>query len=222
MTGPDGTQFDNNARVRGSGTAFQAGEIQGDASMGNTDNSRSTTISLGAFGVIAGVVMTVLVGFAVWKFIAPGGSTGGPPVTAQSGSATTSGHANAQLNGPAKEVRLNRRTGVDVDGDDTSAKSADGANGAIDLYVNENNYMYANGNDFSTDRGNEEQAQQRCTKAATTEKKLSTVLPLSPGEQYCFVTSDGQIGWLRVKSSTLLDWETDSSTVLAVRVWARR
>ncbi|MCR3751802.1 hypothetical protein [Lentzea californiensis] len=218
MTGPE---IRNEAHAQGSGTVFQAGEIHGDARLGNViDRSRSTTVSLGAFGVIAGVVMTLLAGFAVWKLV----QTDGSPVTAPDGTVTTtSSRATTPVSGSrAKEVRLTRGTGVDVDGDDPKATGGDGANGEADLYLDRTNLLYANGSGFFTDRGHEQKAQERCTEAvAGGENTDPSIFPAVPGTQYCFETSTGQVGWIRVKNSTLSSFDSDASAVLAVQVWQR-
>ncbi|RDI26484.1 hypothetical protein [Lentzea flaviverrucosa] len=217
MTGPEGTQFDNEARVRGSGTAYQVGQIHGDASMGNIDNSRRTTVSLGTFGVVVGVVMTLVVGFAVWKFVVTDERPDGSPAA----EATTSSETRTPPDGVrTKEVRLTRGTGADVDGNDVAATPGPGAVGEIDLHLGEFNLLRANGGGFHDDRGPEQQAQQRCAAAVAGGKYTAeAILPAAPGTQHCFATSDGQVGWLRVKSAELASVNSDAFTVLAVRVW---
>lgn len=217
MTGPDGTQSDNEARVRGSGTIYQVGQVHGDARMGNTDNSRRTTVSLGAFGVVAGVVMTLVVGFAVWKFAVADGQQGG---TASPPSSGTSGTRTPPDGLRAKEVRLTRGTGADVDGTDVTAKPGDGAIGEVDLYLDQLNLVHANGGGFWSDSGPEEEARQRCTAAVAGGKYTNErIIPAASGTQYCFATSDGQVGWLRVKSADLSPAGSGAWSVLAVRTW---
>lgn len=218
MTEPDGPRYDNDARVRDSGTAYQAGEIGGDAHLGNSTSSRSTTVSLGAFGVIAGVVLTLAVGFTAWKLIATDGPADGSPVTTQNGSAS---RTSAPANGPqAKEIRLTRETGADVDGDDNSARPSAGATDDTDLYLTDRTLLEASGTGFLTDRGHEDGAEKRCTDAVTARKNNEPgALPTTMGTQYCFRTSDGQIGWARVKTVALGVNDPDGFIVFSVRVW---
>lgn len=227
MTEADDTQSTNKARVQGSGTVYQAGQIHGDATMGNT---RTTTISLPAFGVVLGVVMTLVVGFAAWKLLATdeqpsGTSASGTPVseTSVGGTSTSGTKTRTPPDGVrTKEITLTRGTGVDVDGNDTEAKDARGATGDIDLYVTEFNLLYPSGSGFAKDSGHEDDARERCTKAITSGKNTGgPTIPSFTGEQLCFATSDGQIGWLRVKNSTLASFQADASAILAVRTWPR-
>lgn len=224
MTGPDGAHNRNKARVRGPGTAYQAGQIHGDASMGNTDNSRSTTISLGAFGMVLGVVMTLAVGLGAWKLFASDGRPDGASVTATPRSAET-GQASTRTNTSpdgAKEVRLIAGTGVDVDGNDATATPVDGATGETDLYFDRFSLVYANEGGFWSYAGPEQDAQQLCTKAVAGGKNTEkAILPTESGSPHCFATSDGQVGLLRVKKGYLTSAGSDSSIVLAVHVWPR-
>ncbi|MGW6442931.1 hypothetical protein [Lentzea sp. NPDC055074] len=214
MTGPDGTQSDNEAHVRGSGTAYQAGQIHGDAHMGNT--TRTTTISLPAFGVVLGVVMTLVVGFAVWKLVATDEQQGAAATPTASGTKTPPDGIRT------KEVTLTRGTGVDVDGNDVEAREAEGATGDIDLHMTRFNLLYPSGSGFAADSGHEDKAQERCTKAVAGRKNIDgPTIPTTLGQQLCFATSDGQVGWLRVKSSSAASFDASSSVVLAVRVWPR-
>ncbi|GGN08540.1 hypothetical protein GCM10011609_55220 [Lentzea pudingi] len=213
MTGPDGSQSTNEARAQGSGTVYQAGQIHGGANMGNT---RTTTISLPAFGVVLGVVMTLVVGFAVWKLVATDGQPTGTAAPTSSGTRTPPDGVRT------KEVTLTRETGVDVDGNDTSAKDAEGPTGEIDLHLTRFNLLYPSGSGFAADSGHEDKAQERCTKAVVGGKNTGgPTIPSTIGQQLCFATSSGQIGWLRVKSSSLASYDASSSVVLAVRVWPR-
>ncbi|MDX3661442.1 hypothetical protein PV646_29405 [Streptomyces sp. ID05-26A] len=218
MTGPDGTQSDNEARVRGRGTAYQAGEIHGDAHMGNT--TRTTTISMPAFGVVLGVVMTLVVGFAVWKLVTTDEQTTGTSVSGTTVGGTKTKTAPDGIR--TKEVTLTRGTGVDVDGKDVEVKDAEGPTGDIDLYVDRFNLLKVSGSGFAEDSGHEDDARERCTKAVTGKKNTGgPTIPYRDGQQFCFATSDDQIGWLRVQSSNLASFETSASAVLAVRTWPR-
>jgi hypothetical protein len=67
---------DDGARTRNrvdenSGTTVQAGQVHGDVNVGgSTVNSRTTIINLPAVSVVTGAVVILVVGFAVWKFVA--------------------------------------------------------------------------------------------------------------------------------------------------------
>ncbi|MFD5828009.1 hypothetical protein [Lentzea sp. NPDC060358] len=234
MIGPD-QRGDNGAWTRNHvdenlGNTIQTGEARGDVNVGtSTYHSRTTTISLPAAGVIIGVVLTVVIGLVVWKVVATGDTptaapTPRPTDTAAQADATTPPTTStpARTSAPAREIRLSAKTGVDVDGDDFTAKRADGANGKTDLYLNEYNLLYANGSNFADDRGPEQQAHERCTEAiANGDNTATTVLPALTGSQYCFVTSDGRVGWLRIKTTTLSSFDSSSSVVFAVRTWPR-
>ncbi|KOV82524.1 hypothetical protein [Nocardia sp. NRRL S-836] len=220
MIGPDPRHQDvthNQVHSDRLDTAFRAGQVHGDAHVGTTTvNSRTTTISLPALGVVLGAVLTLVLGLVVWKVVAtahPQASV--PPIGS---TVRTSPKTSAPPDStPVREVRLTGRTGVDLDGDETAARRADGATGDTDLYLTENALLYANGSGFADDRGSEQQARARCTDAvAGGYNTPSPILPLLAGTQYCFATSDRRVAWLRVKNS---DWVSSGEVVLAVLVW---
>ena len=230
MTEPD-PWADDAARTRNRvgenfGYSVQAGQAHGDVNVGT---SRNTTISLPALSVIIGAVMTLVIVLVVWKLVAAGNSqeatSTNPPAGSTPGTASTSGTSSTRPSTPpvaslAKEVRLLRNTGVDVDGDDTAAKRVDGANGKTDLYLNGYNLLTANGSGISEDRGPEQEARERCTEAVGNGQNAAPhVIPAVEGMQYCFATSDGRVAWIRVKTTTLATFDSSASLVLAVRVW---
>ncbi|MFD9698797.1 hypothetical protein [Lentzea sp. NPDC059081] len=189
--------------------------------MGNTDNSRSTKISTGGIGVVVGIALAMIVGITVWNAV-PRGSAGESPAAPQSDVATPSARTSSQVSGsPTREVRLVRGTGIDLDAADTEAEVSEGANGNLDLHFTEFS-VYANGGGFAADQGHEQLAEQRCTEAIRTRKNTAdSVFPATPGSQYCFVTSGGQYGWFRLKSSNVGSQSPSAAIVLAVRVWPK-
>lgn len=227
MTGPD-PWGDNGARTRNRvdenfGTSVQAGQAYGDVNVGT---SRTTTISLPAVSVIIGSVLTLVIVLAVWKLAGAENSPGAAPATTSPSLDTspqpetsTRSSAPAVAASPAKEVRLQRNTGVDVDGNDTRAKRADGLSGQTDLHLDGFNVLFASSNSLSVDHGDEKGAKARCTEAAAGDGSKGPALPGMAGLQYCFVTSDNRVAWIRVQASTLATFDSSAYVVLAVRVW---
>ncbi|HUQ61620.1 hypothetical protein [Lentzea sp.] len=223
--GDNGT-WTHNQVDKNHGNAVQAGEAHGDVNVGtSTHNSRTTTISLPAVGVIIGVVMTLVIGLVVWKVVAADDPPADTSTAARDDATTTDVTTTPRTSTPArttpaKEVRLQFKTGVDVDGDDTAAKRVEGATGKTDLYLSDFNLMYANGGGFADDRGPEQDARTRCTEAIESgQNSAPAALPASEGTQYCFVTSEGRVAWLRVKSATLSSYDAPPAVTLAVHVW---
>ena len=177
--------------------------------------------------VIIGAVLTLVIGFAVWKFAEAENSPEATPTNPTSGSTPNSAptpdtatKASAPADtSPAREVRLQRKTGVDVDGAGAKAERADGAAGTMDHYLSEFNLLYANGSRFFEDHGSEQEARARCTKAVADEGSAAGEIFPVMGLQYCFVTSDRRVAWLRVKASTVSTFDSSASAVLAIRVW---
>ncbi|SDG05720.1 hypothetical protein SAMN05216553_105112 [Lentzea fradiae] len=219
MTGPD-PRDDNRTWTRNEvgdnhGTSVQTGQAHGDVNIGP---STHTTVSLSAVGVVVGAVMTLVIGLVVWKLVAAGETPAVQAPAAQTpASASTTG--TPARGAPAKEVHLRRGTGVDVDGDDPKAGRADGATGDIDLYLNEFNLLYANGSDITYDSGPEQQAEERCREAASGGMGDPAVLAADAGLQYCLVTSDKRVAWVRVTSSTLSSFDSTASLTFVVRTW---
>jgi hypothetical protein len=224
VTGPDprrddATQTHNQVRSDRLETAFQSGQVHGDAHVGNTIIDSRTTVSLSAVGVVVGAVLALVMGLVVWKVVA----TENPPAATSTippdgSTARTSPKTSARPDStPAREVRLTSRTGVDLDGDDAQVNRVDGASGDTDLYLNESGILHTNGNGFADDHGTEQQAKARCTDAvARGDNTNAQALPVMGGTQYCFATSDGKVGWLRVKTSKLV---APVSLTIAVVVW---
>lgn len=218
MTGPDPrdeqAQIHNRARTGGPGTVFQAGHVHGNAHVGN---SRTTTISLPAFGVVVGVVLTLVTGFAVWKLTGSGETTTPPVTTTRDAAASPPGPQPAD-GSPAGEVRLARKAGADVDVDGPVAQRTDGNTRATDLYLTEFNLLQASGNGLFENRGPEKDAQARCTETVATAEE-TPVLPAVAGLQHRFVTSEGRLAWLRVQSVDLATLDSSAPLAVMVRVW---
>lgn len=149
MTGPD-HWGDNGARTRNRvaenfGTTVQAGQAHGDINVGT---SRTTTISLPAVSVIIGAVLTLVIGLAVWKFTEAESSPGAAPTHGSTPNSSPEPDRSTRTSAPAvasaaREVRLQRNTGVDVDRSDAKVQRADGLSVQIDLHLNGYNLLSA-------------------------------------------------------------------------------
>ncbi|WP_329792410.1 hypothetical protein V1227_11010 [Lentzea sp. DG1S-22] len=188
-------------------------------------NSRTTTISLPAFGVVIGVVLTLVAGFAVWKLTGSGETTTPPVTTTRDAAASpprpvvTSSPAEQPAGGSrAREVRLARKAGADVDADGPVVQRTDGNTRATDLYLTGINLLQASGNGLFEDRGQEKDAQARCIETVATAQE-TPVIPAAAGLQYCFVTSEGRLAWLRVRSANLATLDSSAYLAVMVRVW---
>lgn len=120
--------------------------------------------------------------------------------------------------GPAVEVRIPSGTGVDLDVGQHEGVRADGPTGDIDLHYDVALGLRGNGVDIYPDDGSAAQAAQRCARAVAEELDGRPAVAIyGTGEQYCFRTSQGQLGWARVKDRPGIS--VDQYVVLDVRLW---
>lgn len=150
--------------------------------------------------------------------VAPVTGTPAPPA------AEATSPAGARFEG---QVRLDRATGVDLEKREREGRDADGANGAVDLYFAAeflDNQLRANNSDFYADEGGAQDARSRCARLVTTTNErgapqtvFGTVYAFSmtPGQRYCFRTSEKNLAWLRIND------RTDRFVVVDVTVWDR-
>jgi hypothetical protein len=175
-----------------------------------------TSDKIGLWGLAATVISGV-VAWAAWQFPvgssqqgalhaeAPGTSTsvGGSGVrgaldTTASTPASPGGAEGVLFQG---QVTLRAGTGVDLDAKQTDGVRADGPNGAIDVYHDYANTLFANGGDLYHDDGPLEGAAARCTDAvAAGTGGWAGAGSLNPGYRYCMRTSQGHVAWLRINS----------------------
>jgi hypothetical protein len=199
-----------------------------------------------AIGLLVSVTGSLAVGYswAAERLAAPGSP--GPSTTGSSNSpstgtttttgtspADTSGNTDATAPSPAApptlfsgEVRLTYGTGVDLDKNQTQGVEVGGANGDIDLYLEKYNPVkmtdvLANGGDIYPDDGPEKDAQAQCVQELKEQKKPSGFYG-GNGNQYCFATSQGNTGWMRINDNSLKEGGAATDyIVLKVKVWKK-
>ncbi|MCP3787491.1 hypothetical protein NLX85_29415 [Micromonospora sp. A3M-1-15] len=113
-------------------------------------------------------------------------------------------------------VRLDKKTGVDVDGGRPVRRYAQDA--TVDLYLDWGYILYSSARHSAmyddTYAGPEEGAAGRC---ATYREARRTSAPhhyVGGGQQYCFTTSEGHPGWLQVVNQA-----GDGGALVKVTVW---
>jgi hypothetical protein len=113
-------------------------------------------------------------------------------------------------------------TGVDLETRALKAVAADGADGDLDLFYDVTpieSGIRANGSDIYSDEGTEIGAESRCralTAAGAGGERAHDIFNV--GVQYCFLTSQRHVAWLRVNEYSG-SW-TSSVIALEVKVWA--
>jgi hypothetical protein len=117
------------------------------------------------------------------------------------------------------QVRLQSGTGVDLEAGQVTGKRVDGPNGSVDLHFDVTAGLRANGGNIYEDRNSDNDAESHCLQY-TTEKKdgRPAVAIYGSGGQYCFLTSDEHLAWLRVNDISGIS--TAQTVVVDVRVWA--
>jgi len=170
----------------------------------------------------------------------PGPSTTSSSNTASTGTTTTTGTSPASATGttdttapsPATpptvfsgEVRLTYGTGVDLDKGQTRGVEVDGPNGDIDLFMKKYDpiasaSVLANGGNIYGDDGPEKNAQARCAQTLKAQEKPS-LFYINNGNQYCFATSRGDTGWMRINDYSLTEGAVTDYIVLNVKVWKK-
>ncbi|WFE30348.1 hypothetical protein O7623_14670 [Solwaraspora sp. WMMD791] len=119
---------------------------------------------------------------------------------------------------PAVEVRIPSGTGVDLDAGQHEGVRVDGPIGDIDLHYDVAMGLRGNGADIYPDEGPSAQAAERCARAVAAELDGQPAVAIyRAGQQYCFRTSQGTVGWTRVKDRPGIS--VDQYVVLDVRLW---
>ncbi|RKT53700.1 hypothetical protein [Saccharothrix australiensis] len=148
------------------------------------------------------------------------GTTGTPGTSPRRVTPTAAASATApKAGGPAaREVRLDRGTGIDLESGAEKGQRTDGPTGGADLYLERFNFMQSSQGVFYPDEGPDANAESRCAQLIADDlDRAKEVIP-TVGGQYCFLTSEGKHAWLRVKYADLT--ATDKGfVVLAVAVW---
>jgi hypothetical protein len=123
------------------------------------------------------------------------------------------------------QVTLDRATGVDLEKAQNEGHNVDGPNGTVDLYFAAeflDNELRANNSNFYADEGPEAADQERCSRLVSQRDERGTAqtafgqiyaFSMTPGQQYCFKTSEKNLAWLRIND------RADRFVVLNVTVW---
>ncbi|GLY39519.1 hypothetical protein Amsp01_055430 [Amycolatopsis sp. NBRC 101858] len=123
------------------------------------------------------------------------------------------------------QVRLTYGTGVDLDRNQAEGTEVTGPNGDVDLFLKKYDpvaspTVLANGGDLYADDGPAKDAQARCAHALKEQEKPS-LFYVSDGAQYCFATSGGDTGWMRINDRSFEGVVAKDYVVLDVEVWKR-
>lgn len=117
------------------------------------------------------------------------------------------------------EITLRSGSGADLEAAEVSEKRVTGPNGDIDLHYDVAAGLRANGGDIYDDRGPQQEALSRCRLAVSEDLDGRPGAGLyGSGAQFCFRTSQGRIGWVRVND--LHGVYVDQVVVLNFRVWS--
>jgi hypothetical protein len=182
-------------------------------------------IGAGVFGYRLGTETTAPA--PVGSPVTPAGGTpssgtpsSGTPATGRPTASGTS--AAASFTG---QVRLTYGTGVDLDRNQADGAEVTGPNGDVDLFLKKYDpvaspTVLANGGDLYADDGPAKDAQARCAHALKEQEKPS-LFYVSDGAQYCFATSGGDTGWMRINDRSFEGVVAKDYVVLDVEVWKR-
>lgn len=150
-------------------------------------------------------------------------ASGEPSAATPSISAASTPTASTKPAGePAIEVKLEESRGIDLETDRPTVVTTDGANGAVDLFLAAGiavPELHANNSDFAFVDTNEKEARNRCT--ALMDQLYDTINgvtvlyadAVSPGDQFCFYTSQREVAWARVNDTN------GRRIVLNVKLW---
>lgn len=120
------------------------------------------------------------------------------------------------------EIKLGLKTGANIDVKGTGrieAQPAGGASGDIDLYLDYVGLLYAaGGSGLYSYTGAEPINGDACTKLRDSGSQAVTQFPV-PSLQFCIVTSDNRVAWLRVSESTTSSFTTEQYAILRVKTW---
>ncbi|PPK70317.1 hypothetical protein V5P93_000804 [Actinokineospora auranticolor] len=146
----------------------------------------------------------------------PGGTaTGSKHQPTEPGSTTETDAPGSNL-----RVRLGGGTGTDVDSGSPKARRVTGVAEDIDLYFAEGNYFKTTGMGFINYRESDGNAQSTCAYSLKDKVAKWEYLPTPQIDvEFCFATSDGRVGWLRVEGITSPGPDSDGELELSVRVW---
>lgn len=182
-------------------------------------------IGAGAFGYSLGAEKPVAAALgSPTPTIASSGTptTGSTTTTGASTTGTSVATAATSFSG---EVRLTYGTGVDLDQNQTQGVEVAGPNGDVDLFLKKYDpiaspSMLANGGNIYADDGPEKDAQARCAQALKAQEKPS-LFYVGNGDQYCFATSRGDTGWMRINDYSFRGVTVADYIVLNVKVWKK-
>lgn len=157
----------------------------------------------------------------------PSATTGSPTAGVAPDGATTS--AGATPNGGTEpvagsplhegQISLRSGSGADLEAATVSEERSAGPNGDIDIHFDVAAGLRANGGNVFEDRGPQQDARSRCLQAVTEDRDGRPGAGIyGSGAQFCFRTSQGQIGWVRVND--LHGIHVDQVVVLNYQVWS--
>ncbi|MEJ2859167.1 MULTISPECIES: hypothetical protein [unclassified Saccharothrix] len=191
-----------------------------DIHIGDRHDERRGVVALAVVAVVLVVAVVVVVVVALVR--APGGGTagtavpGGQGVTTAGRSAPSESLSESPSVDETREVTLRPGTGIDLESDATVGHKSAGPSGGLDLHLDTLNLLRPDTGGFVRDSGSTP-SRGRCAEAVAPGDGEAQIFPVQ-GEQHCFVTSGGDIAWLRVKESTILD-PSDKKVVFDVVVW---
>ena len=99
------------------------------------------------------------------------------------------------------EVRLTPQRGVDLDSGKHESVDTEGPSGEIDVFL-DSYYLRANGGSFYRDDEADADSGSACSTPPVNRARgsVAQVMPIV-GEQYCFLTSERHLAWLRVNDA---------------------
>lgn len=149
-----------------------------------------------------------------------------PGGAAADGSATPDGTNTGGDAGPASgappthegQISLRSGSGADLEAAEVVEERTAGPNGDLDIHFDVAAGLRANGGNIFEDQGPQQEARSRCLLAVTEDRDGRPGAGIyGSGAQFCFRTSQGQIGWVRVNDRHGIS--TDQVVVLDFRVW---
>lgn len=169
--------------------------------------------------ILAGLL---IVAVAVMQLMQPPAAQEKPQGQQASGSPTPSVDGGVQpetLREPmfAGEVTLQAGSGVDLD---QKGKATSSRTGGTDLYLDATRGMLGSGS-FFPDNGDQADGYERCAGTKGRRDGYPAFIPVAI-VQYCFATSDGNVGWLTVADASHAPMAGSSGyVVVSVSVWPK-